>query len=123
MKRFLLLFAALVAPAVLGAQWDQVQLDWSSPTKFVDGSLIPSGSTISYNLYAARRGETKTVIQSGITSTGMLRTSIPVGEWCWQLTAVVGGIESDRSVEVCKKIAQPVLKPQPPVLSIRAEPS
>lgn len=122
MKRLPLLFA-LVAPVALSAQWDQVQLDWSSPTKFVDGSLIPSGSTISYNLYAARKGETKTVIVSGIKDTGMLRTGIPVGEWCWQLTAVIGGVESDRSPEVCKRIAQPVLKPQPPVLSIRPEPS
>jgi hypothetical protein len=115
----LALLAALAAPVALGAQWDQVQLDWSSPTRFADGSLIPSTSTISYNLYAARKGETKTVIVSGIKDTGMLRTGIPVGEWCWQLTAVVGGVESDRSAEVCKRIAQPVLKPQPPVLSIR----
>lgn len=118
MKRLSLLLAALVAPAVLSAQWDQAQLDWSSPTKFVDGSLIPSGSTISYNLYAARRGETKTVIQSGITQTGMLRTGIPAGDWCWQLTAVVNGVESDRSVEVCKKIVQPAKKSEPPNLKL-----
>lgn len=103
--------------AVAAVAWNAAQLEWNSPVKFTDGTLI--ASPITYNIYAARKGEVKNLVVSGATATSTLRTGLVQSNWCWEVTSVVAGVESDRSNEACKSIAPVALKPEPVTLSVQ----
>lgn len=100
---------ALLSVGVADAQtadiaWNAAKLTWLPVTRDVNQNILTG--TVSYRIWAAQSGGTKTVVAT-ITSPGTLRTNIPEGTWCWQISAVVGNLESDKSPEMCKEIKRP----------------
>lgn len=115
MKTFSLLLGVLLsilafsAPAIA----TDITVDCVAPTKFSDGSSIPTGTTITYNLYGALQGQTKVLLApSPLPTCHSVRQNVNPGTQCYEVTAIVAGVESDHSNESCKLIAQP--KPQSP---------
>ena len=82
-------------------------LSWTAPTTFTNGS--PITGTITYNIYQGASGAEASV-QTGVATTSVtITTGLSAGSTvCFQVTAVVGGVESSRTTEVCETFpAQP----------------
>lgn len=57
-KWWVLLIVALLIPLLITTVWgqtwftaDKLSVDWTAPTTLIDGSPIPTGDVIKYNLY------------------------------------------------------------------------
>lgn len=84
-----------------------VALSWTAPTTFTNGSAITGA--ITYNIYQGASGA-EVSAQTGVSATSVtITTGLSAGSTvCWQVTAVVGGVESSRTTEVCETFpAQP----------------
>jgi hypothetical protein len=99
-----LLFVAL--PAI--AQTPRTAtITFDAPTTYTDGSLIES--PISYFVYQGARGATKPQVATITGTSTTITTGLQAGqEYCWEVTAVVNGVESARSNEACKSFPLPV---------------
>lgn len=71
-----------------------VNIHWAAVTTMNDGSPIPSGVSVSYNLYGGHSptGPWSAPIQ--ILGTSTVRYGVSVGDDCYYVTAVVNGKES-----------------------------
>ena len=105
----LILIAAAVcigSPAIAQAAAPSATLSWGPPTQYVDGTTIPSGTTITYNVYQGRTATTlgTTPAATGVTAvTDTIATGLMDGvTYCWAVTAVVNGLESAQTPAVCK---------------------
>jgi hypothetical protein len=74
----------------------QAALSWTAPTLNTDGSTITL--PLSYNVYGALCGQAKALLHT-TSSLSALLTGQPIGEMCYQVTAVAGGQESAPSGE------------------------
>lgn len=95
--RFAPLLALLVASiALAGAVTYNLQINWTG--KYADGSTVPTGTNITYNLYAGDCVAAPTSTDTGLTSPQFSKQS-PDGaaQTCVYATAVIGGSESDLS--------------------------
>lgn len=92
------LLLALFASAIVSAQTASVTIRWTAPTENIDGT--PVTANLTYNVYAALKGATKTKIA---TSTTGASTTVQVAPGtCFEITAVAAGAgESARSTELC----------------------
>lgn len=80
-----------------------------APTKYTDGSSIAQGTQITYRLYQGEKGQTKTLAATLTSTATKVSTGLQAGkEYCWQVTAVINGQESERSNEACKAFAFPI---------------
>lgn len=98
--------------------YNVANLSWTAVTVYDDFAVIVD--PVTYNVYAGRQGAAKTRVATGLTTTTTTRTAIPLGVWCWNVTAVVNGVESAASADVCKEVKQPIpasTKPATPNLS------
>jgi len=86
-------------------------LNWTAPTTNTDGSPITGALT--YRVYGALQGSTKALIGTGISP--YVHTQVPTGTFCYAVTAVVAGIESAQTPEVCRVIPAPT--PNPPTIT------
>lgn len=93
-------------------------LNWTVPTTNTDGSAITG--PVTYNVYKGTQGQTvKPLLTSGLTGTSYTAANLAGGTTvCFNVTAVVGGVESAYSNEGCKLIPLPI--PNPPVLTVAA---
>lgn len=100
MKKLAIL--CLVLPAVsIAVEWNQAQLTWTKANSYDDFS--PILDPVTYRVYAGLKGATKTVVTT-VSTNSVLRSNVPVGEWCWQVAAVVKNVEGPKSEEGCKVI-------------------
>lgn len=106
-----------IAGLALGATApvNTITWSWNAPTAFTSGIAIPSTDTITYNLYIGTAGslsEAATPALAGITADTVTTSGYVSGATvCGEVTAVVNGEESARSVEACKQFP---LVPNPP---------
>lgn len=79
-------------------------LTWVAPTKYTDGTTIPSTVALSYSVYQGLQGAAKTKVAAGVVPlTYSVTTGLsPNTTVCWEVTTTAGGQESARSVEACK---------------------
>lgn len=83
-------------------------ISFTRPTQFTDGTTIPTGTTITYNVYQGARGSTSKTRVGTITGTSTtINSGLQPGEYCWQVTTVANGAESALSNEGCKTFAFP----------------
>lgn len=110
----------LLMPAISYAiEWNQAQLTWVQVTTYDD--FKPIIEPVTYRVYAGKKGEIKGAVAT-VSTTSILRTNIPAGEWCWQVAAIANGIEGARSAEVCKVIGTvPASKIPATVTDLRVE--
>jgi hypothetical protein len=81
----------------------------TAPTQYTDGTTIASSAAISYRVYQGAKGSTSKALVGTITSTSTtINSGLQAGqEYCWQVTAVINGVESAQSNEGCKSFAFP----------------
>jgi hypothetical protein len=112
---FIALLAAAIPTAFAAGASGSVIWAWSAPTTYADGTALPSGTVITYNLYVGTAGpgsEAATPVQTGISALTVTTTGYSPGQnVCAELTAVVNGLESVKSNEACKAFPNP---PGPP---------
>lgn len=92
-------------------------LSWVAPTTFTDGS--PLTGTVTYNVYQGPTGA-ETLTTTGVTALTWSANpaSLTAGSSiCWTVTAVVGGVESAPSNEVCKSF--PKVSSPPSTLTVK----
>lgn len=116
--RFSAFLAALVASVALaGAVTYNLQINWSG--KFIDGSVVPTGTTVTYNLYQGDCVAAPTVYVTGAATPQFSRSS-PDGAplTCVYATVVVAGAESDLSIPYTMPARPlPPKKPAAPTIS------
>lgn len=103
-----LLIAASLALASLSAHAaNQAVLTWT-----YDLVAWPSAT---FNVYQGEKGQPKTQAQTGVAAlTTTISTGLATGKtYCWDVTAVVGGFETDHSAEACKPF------PPSPTLTVK----
>ncbi|HEY4355636.1 MAG TPA: hypothetical protein VGN16_07820 [Acidobacteriaceae bacterium] len=96
-----LAFAASRADAA--APPNTATITFSAVTTYTDGTAI--AGPVTYNVYQGAKGSTAKVKVGTITT---INTSVSSGlltgqEYCFEVTAVAGGVEGDHSNEGCKK--------------------
>jgi hypothetical protein len=92
-------------------------LTWQAPTQYVDSTPIPAGTAITYNLYGALQGVSPKPLltPAPVSVTTMTRANVAPGTQCYEVTAIIAGVESAHSAEVCKLVSPPA--PQPPTIT------
>lgn len=103
MRRALLvlgIFAACFARA------GTATLEWAAPTSYSDGSAIPAGVAITYNIYQGTSATSLSQVASGVTAlTDSITTGLVDGQtYFWSVTAVANGMEGAQSNVVSKTI-------------------
>lgn len=93
----------------------QLTWSWVAPTANQDASQITGA--ITYNFYSGPTGG-ETLTKSGITTPYYTATVAPGASLCATITAVVGGIESSHTPEVCGTSGFPTPNP-PTALSVK----
>lgn len=108
--RFLLALLAFLPGLALAS----VPLYWTPPTTNTDST--PIAGPITYTLYQGSAGAVTTKVQTGITGQSALVSSglTPGTQTCFAVTAVVAGIESVPSNQLCVTIPPVVLTPSSP---------
>lgn len=114
MKRTLCLLLFLLAVTGSEAQTatpQQFSITWTAPTANTDGT--PISGPISYQLYAGAPGQ-EVKFGAPVTSPPYLINPVPAAGTteCVQITAIVAGVESAKTPEICAGI--PALSPAPP---------
>jgi hypothetical protein len=123
MKRFLVVFALLVAPALVHAQQEyprDITLSWTNADSYEDGTLIEAGDLTGTRIECFRQNDSVPMLTGTFAPTGegLSQTEVFVGAipqpgtyTCYGYSVVVGGIESVASNPAQKKY---VGKPKPP---------
>lgn len=103
MKRItLFLLLALASFLAVAQTAPTATITFSAPTTYADGSAIPTGVALTYNLYQGAKGATKPKVGS-VSSPATITTGLLAGQsYCWQVSAVANGIEGALSDEGCK---------------------
>jgi hypothetical protein len=102
-KLFFVLIAFFSLPIFAAAP--SAVLTWTAPTLNTDGTTITGA--ITYSVYKGATGA-ETFFTAGITTTATTLAGTPGTTQCFQVTAVVNGVESAKSNEVCKSFPNPV---------------
>lgn len=81
-------------------------IEFEAPTEYTDGT--PITDPISYRVYQGARGGEKQLIGTITETQTTINSGLERGrEYCWHVTAVVGGEESEPSNEGCKAFRVP----------------
>lgn len=111
MKRILFAAVALVLIASQALAVEPAVITFTAVTKYTDGTDIPAGTAISYNIYQGLQGQPKVKI-ANITTTGTTITTglLPGSTYCFAATAVTAaGVEGAQSADTstsCKLTPQ-----------------
>lgn len=104
----LLLIAGSMAAYKASAQAPRTAtISFTAPTRYTDGTSIASGTTITYGVYQALKGQPKTRVATITATSTTVSTGLQASEYCWHVTAIIGGTESDPSEEKCKSFLKP----------------
>jgi hypothetical protein len=89
----------LVASAAMSQTPPTAQLSWTAVTTYADGTAIPSGVAVTYNVYQGPTATSLTKVASGVTAlTSTITTGLSDGQtYFWSVTAVAGGLEGAQS--------------------------
>lgn len=95
---------ALVSAVANAQEARTARLTFDRPTHYVDGGAIGEIVVVTYNVYQGGKGQPKTRVATIGVSPATISTGLEAGkEYCWEVTAVANGIESERSNEGCKR--------------------
>lgn len=84
-------------------------ITFTRPATYTDGSTIPTGTAISYEVLQGAKGSTTKPIVATITNVSTtISTGLQPGETCWQVVAVINGVKSAVSNEACKTFPFPI---------------
>lgn len=114
----LLLVLAYAAYSQTTTPDSSLTVAWLPPTTYVDGTVIPSGTAITYNLYGALKGAPKTAVLTGFVGLSSIQAVTP-GNWCYAITSVVASVESSPTTEICSIMTAP----SPPAPSAPGQPT
>jgi hypothetical protein len=106
--------AAFLATAALAATSPKT-FTANPVTTYTDGTTIPAGVIVTYNVYGGECGTTLRQLNGGLTSPRVVRTPTDGRLNCYYMTAVAGGQESGPS-NVVEVDTRNVAPPPPPVL-------
>lgn len=102
------LAASLLAGPAAAQAANTATITFTAPTALADGSAIPVGSVLSYNVYQGEKGAAKTKVATISASPGSVTTGLSTGKaYCFQLSAVLNGLEGAQSNEACKSFVPP----------------
>lgn len=109
MKRFASLLAlTLLAASALAQSANTATITFSPPTTLADGTALPAGSALSYNVYQGEKGAAKVKVATISASPGSIASGLSTGKaYCFELTAVLSGLESVHTNEACKSFIPP----------------
>jgi len=86
-------------------------ITFTRPTKYVDGTDIAAGTSVTYRLYQGARGAQKVQVTEFTGTATQVNYGLQPGETCWQVSAIANGKESELSNEGCKTFAWPATEP------------
>ena len=99
---------AIFAPLALAQSSNTATITFTAPTTLADGTALPAGSVLSYNVYQGEQGAAKTMVANIKGSPGSVTTGLATGKvYCFQVSAVLNGIEGQLSNEACKSFVAP----------------
>jgi hypothetical protein len=108
---FLVLVSLALACGHARAAAPQFAVTWTAPTTNEDST--PIAGAITYQLYAGGSGKEAKLGNPVASPPYVISPTPPPGTTqCVQVTAIVGGVESQRSSEVCATV--PLPQPNPP---------
>jgi hypothetical protein len=106
------LFALFPVLAAAPAHAVDVSVACSPPAKYTDGTIIPVGTNMAFKFFGALQGQAKQLLTPVALGTCAFTQAAAVsGTYCYEVTAIAGGQESDHSLEACKAVT--VAKPKP----------
>lgn len=98
--------AALAQTAGVKTPGQTEVLNWNAPTGVVGGGAI--AGTLTYNVYLVGNA---TPIATGLLATTFTTAPLTAGTPCWDVTAVLNGVESAPSAQFCATVQA---APNPP---------
>lgn len=104
--RSLFAVAALLAACALpvaAQSANTATITFAPPSTLADGTAMPSGAALTYNVYQGIKGQAKAKVATISASPASVATGLSTGNaYCFELTSVLNGLESARSNEGCK---------------------
>lgn len=93
MKSFIAILLSMVVFSVAAQSGPppSITIRWSPVTTMNDGSPIPSGTSVSYNLYGGKTPTGPWSAPINILGTSTVRNGVDLGTLCYYLEAVVNG--------------------------------
>jgi hypothetical protein len=104
----LLRLACLIPVLALAQTAPTLKLSWQAVTSMSDGSPLPPGATVSYNVYGGHALTGPFSLAGNVTTLANVRTNVAVGLDCYQVTAVVNAVESVATPAVCVTVTASV---------------
>lgn len=89
-----------------------VTLSWDPVTVDSKGVALPSGSSVSYNVYGAPQGQPLKLL-ANITTTKNVRSNVNPGTACYAISAVLASVEGAQTEVLCTTIDP--TSPPPPI--------
>jgi hypothetical protein len=121
MKSFLAVLLSVVALSVFAQTpttpppGPAVTIRWGAVTTMVDGTPVPTNATVSYNLYGGHNAAGPWSAPIPILGTSTIRYGVDTGPLCYEVTAVVNGVESLPTAPFCLNVtAVPATVPSAP---------
>jgi hypothetical protein len=111
------LLAVAVGAVATVAAGGTLNVSWQPASTYVDGRAIPADKPVTYNLYGAPQGSPKVQVASALTGVSSVQT-VAVGTWCYEVSAVVAGVEGAHSPEGCGVMAAPSAPGKPSASSV-----
>lgn len=106
-----LAIVAICSPAP--SQATDLHLSWNAVTVDNAGKPLPSGATVTYNVYGAQQGQPLKLV-ANVTTTTAVRSNVDVGSDCYAVTALVTPAsiiqtqESLQTATICSSVAAPL---------------
>lgn len=119
MKRFVQLISVYLSfAAVAQAADNDATITFTAPTTYTDGTPIPAGTVLSYNVYQGLKGGIKGKVSTITSLTTLITTGlVPGNDYCFEVSVLANATESARSGEGCKLIKGPTA--QAVVITVR----
>ena len=85
-----------------------LKLSWQPVTTMSDGTAIPAGQAVSYNVYGGHTLTGPFTLATNVSTTTTVRSNVDLGVDCYEITAVVNAVESDPTPVICLTVTESV---------------
>lgn len=85
-----------------------LNLTWQPVTTMSDGTPIPMGHQVTYNIYGGHSVTGPFTLAANVNTTSAVRNNVDLGVDCYQVTAVVNSVESLPTPTICVTVTETV---------------
>jgi hypothetical protein len=83
-----------------------VTLSWTAVTTMNDGTPVPTGQSVSYNIYGGHTATGPWTLAANVLTSGSIRPGVELGSDCYYITSLVNSVESLPTTPICLTVTE-----------------